>query len=80
MEKIKSIKRTLKEIKNNLPKEDLEIAIFTGPVGGFVSTEIELAIRNDVIPVSLGARILRSETAGLVAATTILYEFGDLEY
>ena len=80
MEKIKSIKGTLKEIKNNLPKEDLEIAIFTGPVGGFVSTEIELAIRNDVIPVSLGARILRSETAGLVAATTILYEFGDLEY
>ncbi len=55
------------------------VNLFVGPEGGFSSEEIEIASRCGVIPVSLGARVLRAETAGLVAATAILYESGDLE-
>jgi 16S rRNA (uracil1498-N3)-methyltransferase len=37
------------------------------------------AQRYGAIPITLGPRIMRAETAGLVAATAILYELGDLE-
>jgi 16S rRNA (uracil1498-N3)-methyltransferase len=55
------------------------ISIFIGPEGGLTEEEIETARRYDVGPVGLGPRILRAETAGLVTASAILYELGDLE-
>ena len=78
MEKTKGIKEALNIIKSDFLDGDMQIGIFIGPVGGFTVKEIEFAIDNNVTPVSLGARILRSETAGVVAATAILYEFGNL--
>jgi 16S rRNA (uracil1498-N3)-methyltransferase len=54
------------------------IEVFIGPEGGFSDTEIELARDHGLLPVSLGPRILRAETAGLVAAATILYEVGEI--
>jgi 16S rRNA (uracil1498-N3)-methyltransferase len=54
------------------------INIFVGPEGGLTAEEIHRAKRFGIIPVTLGPRILRAETAGLVAATAILYELGDL--
>ncbi|MFB0528290.1 MAG: 16S rRNA (uracil(1498)-N(3))-methyltransferase [bacterium] len=56
----------------------LPLAIFIGPEGGFTPEEVEKAKRAGVTPVSLGSRILRSETAGLVVAIVALYESGDL--
>ena len=53
------------------------INIFTGPEGGYTEAEIELAKSYGVIPVTLGPRILRAETAALATATAILYETGD---
>ncbi len=41
-----------------------QIAVFIGPEGGFDEDEIKLALEKNVIPVSLGKRILRTETAG----------------
>jgi 16S rRNA (uracil1498-N3)-methyltransferase len=41
------------------------IGVFIGPEGGFEEAEIELAKSNHLIPISLGRRILRTETAGL---------------
>ena len=41
-------------------------AVFIGPEGGFEPEEIELAMQYGVKPVSLGKRILRTETAGLM--------------
>lgn len=41
-----------------------QIAVFIGPEGGFDEEEIRLALEKNVIPVSLGKRILRTETAG----------------
>ncbi len=54
------------------------IEIFVGPEGGFTEAEIAHARRYGVQPVTLGPRILRAETAGVVAAAVILYEGGDI--
>jgi len=51
------------------------IGIFIGPEGGFTRDEIGHARYNDAIPVSLGPNVLRTETAGLVTAAIVLYEF-----
>jgi 16S rRNA (uracil1498-N3)-methyltransferase len=55
------------------------VNLFIGPEGGLSIEEIETARRYGLQAVSLGPRILRAETAGLVAAAAILYELGDLE-
>ncbi len=49
------------------------IAVFIGPEGGFEETEIELAVKAGVEPVTLGKRILRTETAGLTVLSWIMY-------
>lgn len=56
--------RFTKEIMNDLNKYT-SIGVFIGPEGGFEETEIELAITNGIHPITLGKRILRTETAGL---------------
>lgn len=50
------------------------IAVFIGPEGGFSEGEIAFATEKGVVPVTLGKRILRTETAGPVACAIILYE------
>lgn len=54
------------------------INLFIGPEGGFTEEEIALAKRYGLLPITLGPRILRAETAGIVAAAAVLYELGDL--
>lgn len=49
-----------------------EIAVFIGPEGGFDEREIELALEKGVRLVSLGKRILRTETAGLAMLSVIM--------
>lgn len=53
------------------------VSLFIGPEGGFEESEIGDALRMGVLPVSLGPRILRAETAGIAAASAILYALGD---
>ena len=55
-----------------------EISIFIGPVGGFSPQEIKKAENKETISVSLGKRVLRSETAGIATALGVLYESGDM--
>jgi len=55
------------------------VHLFVGPEGGFSQDEVDLARGYGLQPVTLGRRILRAETAGLVAAAAILYEGGDLD-
>ena len=45
--------------------------ILIGPEGDFTKDEIDLALKNNFIPVSLGETRLRTETAGIVAATLL---------
>lgn len=54
------------------------IGIIVGPEGGFEENEIEAAKDCGVIPVTLGPRILRTETAGLISLSIVMYELGDL--
>ena len=54
------------------------LSLFIGPEGGFTDAEIEYARGRGITPVSLGARILRAETAGLVSVALVLYELGGL--
>lgn len=53
-------------------------ALFIGPEGGFAPEEIALATQHHVRPVTLGKRILRAETAALVAASLLIDEVGDM--
>ena len=55
-----------------------EVLLIIGPEGGIAGKELKAAELAGVQTFSLGNRILRTETAGLVSATAILYETGDL--
>ena len=66
----------LRDVLAKSIKSMKDIAILVGPEGGLANKELELL--NEFEVASLGNRILRTETAGLVAATMILYETGDL--
>lgn len=57
---------------------DKKIHLVIGPEGGFEKEEIDKLKEVGGKIVTLGPRILRTETAGFVAATIILYELGDL--
>ena len=50
------------------------IAVFIGPEGGFEEEEIRLAQENGIEPISLGRRILRTETAGLTVLGWLMYQ------
>ena len=54
------------------------VAVFIGPEGGLSPDEVALAREHGARAVTLGPRILRTETAGLAAAAAILYALGDL--
>ncbi|MCM1040091.1 MAG: 16S rRNA (uracil(1498)-N(3))-methyltransferase [Ruminococcus sp.] len=51
------------------------VAVFIGPEGGFEEGEIAAAIEKNVVPVTLGKRILRTETAGLTVLSWLMYHF-----
>ena len=71
-EKANTIKKDLQEIKAG------KIHLIIGPEGGFEPSEIQKLKDIGAKIVTLGPRILRTETAGIVAASIILYELGDL--
>lgn len=53
--------------------EGKSIAVFIGPEGGFERSEVEQAIACGAVPVSLGKRILRTETAGLTTLSVLMF-------
>jgi 16S rRNA (uracil1498-N3)-methyltransferase len=55
-------------------KPNQEIGFFIGPEGGFTKEEIALAKEHGIIPITLGKRILRTETAGLTLMSWIMYQ------
>ncbi len=66
----KNIANKFRDIQDNLTITKKIILI--GPEGDFTSTEIELALKNNFFEVSLGNTRLRTETAGVVAATFLI--------
>ncbi len=60
-------------------KENVRTAAFmVGPEGGFDQAEIAELSQKGIMPVSLGKRILRTETAGEAVLAMLMYEIGDI--
>jgi 16S rRNA (uracil1498-N3)-methyltransferase len=55
-----------------------KISVMVGPEGGLTGEEVKLAKRKGFIPVKLGQRILRTETAAITMVGILQYELGDL--
>lgn len=53
------------------------IAVFIGPEGGFADSEIETAVEAGIQPITMGRRILRTETAGFTILGWIMYQLED---
>jgi len=53
---------------------DLSLLIIVGPEGGFSQNEIKSAKSAGFIPITLGKRILRTETAPIAILSNIFYE------
>jgi len=68
-----SVKEILKE-----SRQKIKIFFIVGPEGGVSNGEIEHAKRAGFIPINLGKRILRSETASLCFLSILQYEWGDI--
>ena len=64
-----SAKRYLEGIRGN----GRAVSVFIGPEGGFTPEEIALARSAGIRPISLGRRILRTETAGLTVLSWLIY-------
>jgi len=69
----KHLKEVLKD--HNSAKN---IGILIGPEGGFSEKEVEQALSWKAHPIRLGPRILRTETAGFVTSSVVMYELGDI--
>lgn len=76
-ERSTDIKQILQQLKQNLQPKTLLVLV--GPEGGFSLTEAKSAREHGALTMSLGPRILRTETAGLVALSAIFYEFDELK-
>ena len=63
---------------NSIPPPKNSINILIGPEGGFTDEEVQLATNNDFISISLGPRILRTETAGPACIAIAQTLWGDL--
>ncbi len=55
--------------------ENANVSVFIGPEGGFTEEEASLAARSGILPITLGRRILRTETAALVVLSWLIYRF-----
>ena len=75
-----TLREALKDGGLSTPVDDVptKIMLLIGPEGGWTNEEREWADRYGVEPVSLGRRVLRTETAALVAATILMWEAGEI--
>ena len=72
-EKENKLKNEIKKLKET-KKENLKIAIIIGPEGGLAPEEVEKAKQNGISTITLGNRILRTETVALNVLSIIMYE------
>ncbi len=67
------LKEVLRDDKSNKP-----LYLVIGPEGGLEEGEVQSVLQAGGLPVTLGPRILRTETAGLAALAAVMYQWGDL--
>jgi 16S rRNA (uracil1498-N3)-methyltransferase len=69
---------TLHNALQGIPRSPASVAVMIGPEGGFTEEEVALACEKGAVRVGLGPRILRTETAAVVACALVLYELGEM--
>lgn len=62
-----------REIVSEACKKE-SVGIFIGPEGGFEADEVERAVACDIQPITLGKRILRTETAGMALLSIMMFQ------
>lgn len=70
-EKKDGMEGTIQAVRGIRPGQSA--GIFIGPEGGFDEAEVRQAMESGAVPVSLGRRILRTETAGLAMLSILMY-------
>jgi 16S rRNA (uracil1498-N3)-methyltransferase len=75
-ERVNSLRTELEQVGINDGRPPV-ISVMIGPEGGFDAAEIAAALVAGIRPVSLGRRILRTETAGVAALAMIMFRFDD---
>ena len=65
-----------KEILSSI-RPGMSVGIFIGPEGGFEDSEMDLAERLGAKQITLGKRILRTETAGLAIVSVLAFQLED---
>lgn len=68
----------LKNINFEKRQDIKNVSIIIGPEGGFESSEIDILKDSGAHIITLGPRILRTETAGFVCLAQLMYELGDM--
>ncbi|MCI0454959.1 MAG: 16S rRNA (uracil(1498)-N(3))-methyltransferase [Candidatus Dadabacteria bacterium] len=68
----------IRDVIDMANKHFSNVRLFVGPEGGFTEREISTAKEKGFIPVGLGPRILRTDTAGIVAIAVIQFLYGDI--
>lgn len=71
-----SLPKACRKQKKSLQRieQGQSIGIFIGPEGGFEEKEVEAAISEGAKPITLGKRILRTETAGLAILSVLMFQ------
>jgi len=69
--------RTAQRLGDIAPKPR-SVSLLIGPEGGLSEAEIEQAIQAGLSPLSLGPRVLRTETAPIAALSILQYQWGDM--
>lgn len=76
-EKETTLKQILQQVKekSKTKNDKVKLGILIGPEGGIDSAEIDLLVKNGAKVITLGNRILRTETASLTILSNIIYEY-----
>ena len=69
----------IKEVLNSVQDKIQKVLIVIGPEGGLSESESKLLTVNGFIPVSLGKRIFRAETVGMVISSILFFYFNELK-
>lgn len=72
-------KKGFGDVTKSLNRDNIDkVGIWIGPEGGLDEEEVIKAIENRIYIITLGPRILRTETAGFTILSLVMYELGDL--
>ena len=71
--------KSLAETLSPLTASEGSVGIFVGPEGGFTEDEIASAKESGVLPVTLGPRVLRSETAAVATLAMVMFGLGQMD-